>query len=333
MRPYFSSEEMTAAVAHGIEASAFPDRTGSKIRLIPHPTGEGFICPAFDVETNRCRIYPVRPLDCRLYPFAVIRPPHGDEVLLGWDRKCPYLREETDRMLPLSVSSEIARQLQQGDEPSVLTRHPGLIGAFQEDVWVMEPLSTLRAPDSIRMEPPDPRLTTMAAADYSKLQEACQAHRSGEFSTSVASTLLMWQPLIRFWWARIEGGACVVAEQAGTFFLPIPPFTTDLIPATASALGLLNRLNPNPAVSRIERLSEAQMQKLKEAGFSCRWQGEEFIYERKALVELSGGLYKGQRGNYNRAQRSYHPRYEPYSSSDRDECLKIYARWRKKKTS
>lgn len=109
LRPYFTSEEMTAAVAHGMEASAFPDRRGGKIRLIPHPTGEGFICPAFDVETNRCRIYPVRPLDCRLYPFAVMRPPHGDEVLLGWDRKCPYLREETDRMLPLSVSSEIAR--------------------------------------------------------------------------------------------------------------------------------------------------------------------------------------------------------------------------------
>lgn len=193
---------------------------------------------------------------------------------------------------------------------------------------MIQPLPAVRAPQSIRVTPPNPRLTLLTVDDYPKLQAACRTNGPDELSTSIAVTLLIWQSLMRFWWARIEGGACVVAEQAGTFFLPIPPFTTDLIHATASALDLLNQLNPNPSVSRIERLSEAQMHPLKEAGFSCRWQGEEFIYERKALVELSGGLYKGQRWNYNRALRSYHPRYEPYSSSDLQACLHLYARWR-----
>lgn len=328
LRPYFTSEEMTAAGAHGMEASAFPDRRGGKIRLIPHPAGEGFICPAFDVETSRCRIYPVRPLDCRLYPFAVMRPPHGDEVLLGWDRKCPYLREETDRMLPLSVSSEIARQLRQGNEPSVLTRHPGLIGAFQEDVWVIQPLPAVQAPHSIRVTPPDPRLTLLTVDDYPKLQAACRTNGPDELSTSIAVTFLIWQSLMRFWWAEVEGGISLVAEQAGTFFMPIPPFGSDLVNAATSAVDLLDQLNRNPAVSRIERVSESQMRKLKTARFSCRWQGEEYLYERKALAELAGGRYKSQRWNDNQARRRYHPSYEPYSSSDLQACLYLYARWR-----
>jgi hypothetical protein len=333
MRPYFTAEEISTAVAHGISPDAFPEAKGSKIRLIPHPAGQGYICPAFEVETHRCRIYPVRPLDCRLYPFSIMRPPQGDGVLLGWDRKCPFLREETDRTLPLTVSAEIARQLQEGGERSILARHPGLIGEFQEDVWVMEPLPALRSPERTHPEPPDSRLIPLAPDDYVRLKTVCARAGSGELSTGEAATLMMWQALMKLWWAQIDGGHCLVAEQSGTFFLPVPPFSTDLVNSAATALDLLDRLNRNPAVSRIERVSESQRPLLEAAGFFCRRQGVEYLYDRKALAGLPGDRYKSPRWNYNQAKRRYRPRYESYLPSDLSDCLRLYARWRAFKES
>lgn len=124
LRPYFTAEEIQRAVARGIDRSHFPDPSGCQIALTPHPSGEGYLCPAFDPTTSHCRIYEDRPLDCQIYPLAVMWAPPtaaGEErearddrqessplpmarsplaaasaeklqVVLGWDTKCPYLR-------------------------------------------------------------------------------------------------------------------------------------------------------------------------------------------------------------------------------------------------
>ncbi|HKT34965.1 MAG TPA: hypothetical protein VJR03_09045, partial [Nitrospira sp.] len=47
LRPYFTGEEITRAVQHGLPAAAFPDALGSQVALIPAAEGEAFHCPAF----------------------------------------------------------------------------------------------------------------------------------------------------------------------------------------------------------------------------------------------------------------------------------------------
>ena len=69
LRPYFTAEEIQAAIAAGVPSDAFPDHAGTKIRLVPY--GEGFICPAFNPKSGECGIYHSRPLDCRLYPVSL----------------------------------------------------------------------------------------------------------------------------------------------------------------------------------------------------------------------------------------------------------------------
>ncbi|MFH0790754.1 MAG: YkgJ family cysteine cluster protein [Candidatus Omnitrophota bacterium] len=51
-----------------------------KIQPIPHPAGEGFICPFLDAAVNKCKIYAFRPFECRLYPFLIAL--RGGKVLL-----------------------------------------------------------------------------------------------------------------------------------------------------------------------------------------------------------------------------------------------------------
>jgi hypothetical protein len=123
LRPYFTADEIRSAVALGLDRASFPDPAGGQVALVPNPSGEGYLCPAFDPATFHCRIYEARPLDCRIYPLALMWAPPvaagngqsviGDssesfplpmahnpvpaasaeklQVVLGWDSKCPFL--------------------------------------------------------------------------------------------------------------------------------------------------------------------------------------------------------------------------------------------------
>src|SRR3990172_3237291 len=75
LRPFFTRDEIQAAIAAGISPEYFPDPQGCQIDLISHPSpgAEGYICPCFNPENGHCKIYEVRPLDCQLYPVALMR--------------------------------------------------------------------------------------------------------------------------------------------------------------------------------------------------------------------------------------------------------------------
>lgn len=156
------------------------------------------------------------------------------------------------------------------------------------------------------------------------------------------AVLMMWRPLMCFFWTELDGGTALVARQAATYFAPVPPRPRDgpsrgdhLASACRELLAVLNRLNPNPASSRIERIGKSQQPLLSGAGAGpelvCRSEGEEYLYDRQALAELRGDRYKSQRWNCNQAARRFRPSYEPYRSVDLPACLRLYASWRRLK--
>ncbi|HBP89108.1 MAG TPA: YkgJ family cysteine cluster protein [Nitrospirales bacterium] len=160
LRPFFTEEEIQQAVAHGIPSSSFPDHRGSQIKVVRHPTGEGFLCPAFDPTTQHCRIYEVRPLDCQLYPFALMWNAQHDGVVLGWDTLCPFLLEQANSDRPLTVGAptsstltlptafmeqaqRVATYLESDNVLKTLALHPRLVTPFQPEVVVLQPLDRL----------------------------------------------------------------------------------------------------------------------------------------------------------------------------------------------
>ena len=145
LAPYFTREEITAAISpfnkgglRGIfnvipaqagiqnadrgldshlrgndeclEEFSGESKHGCKITLIPYR--EGYICRAFDPATIQCKIYDARPLDCRLYPFAIMWSLSGKEVLLGMDTKCPFVTEHAEDDLLNNASLEITSALE-----------------------------------------------------------------------------------------------------------------------------------------------------------------------------------------------------------------------------
>jgi len=162
LRPYFTEDEIQRAVSHGVTPSSFPDHRGSQVEVVPHPTGDGFLCPAFDPATHHCRIYEVRPLDCQLYPFALMWNEHHDTVLLGWDPLCPFLLDQAlgqaplQQEEPLSSTLELPKPLvdrvravgtylESGDMLNTLAVHPRLVTPFQPAVVVVQRLERLTA--------------------------------------------------------------------------------------------------------------------------------------------------------------------------------------------
>src|SRR5437870_6705209 len=129
LRPYFTREEIQAALVRGISPDAFPDHAGSKVAVVTH--GEGFRCPAFQPETGQCGIFEDRPLDCRLYPVAVMWDRDHAEVVMGWDSKCPFIRDNLESAESRAYVALTAAFLESPEEVQLLISNHPLIALYQ----------------------------------------------------------------------------------------------------------------------------------------------------------------------------------------------------------
>ena len=134
------------------------DAGGCQVDVVPHPSGEGYLCPAFDSETYHCRVYEVRPLDCQIYPFVVMWDEERQNVLFGWDTKCPFLTDQRlskgknqnplpDELLPNFSFRAMVDRLESEETTAILASTPNqLVTRFQDDVVVIQtlPLVTQR---------------------------------------------------------------------------------------------------------------------------------------------------------------------------------------------
>ncbi len=139
LAPFFTGEEM--GLLSSSAKQYFPLTEGSKIKL--KADGEGCICPFFDPATHYCKIYEKRPLDCRIYPFAIMRDETGG-VVLGIDTKCPFIQQYAADPQIEQVSDEVLQFLESDPILEILAAHPDLIGPPQEDVIILHPLEKLK---------------------------------------------------------------------------------------------------------------------------------------------------------------------------------------------
>jgi Fe-S-cluster containining protein len=145
LRPFFTREEIQAAIEAGISPEFFPDPDGCQIRLIPNPLpgAEGYICPCFNPENGHCKIYEARPLDCRLYPVALMSDETGRGALIGLDTKCPYVEEHIEDAAISEYVREVASLLKSPEMQHVIGSNPSLVQRHQEDVIFLYPVEGL----------------------------------------------------------------------------------------------------------------------------------------------------------------------------------------------
>jgi len=109
----------------------------NKIRLKPYK--DIYLCPCFEPDDSKCRIYQDRPFDCMLYPFLLAR--KGDELFLGIDLKCPFLQDKQDSHEFKEFVKYIMEFLGQNEIKELIRKNPQIIGDYQEDIVFLKEIN------------------------------------------------------------------------------------------------------------------------------------------------------------------------------------------------
>ncbi|MEK6631866.1 MAG: phosphatidylglycerol lysyltransferase domain-containing protein [Nitrospirota bacterium] len=328
LRPYFTRDEIGAAVAQGLSPALFTDPVGSQIALVKDAESEGYLCPAFDPATSRCGIYAYRPLDCQLYPLALMWSADGSQIELGWDTKCPFMRE--------AVPGEIHRHaglvhalLQRETTLRLLANNPRLIGRFQEDVIVLASLPELT--DRLRLHQPDPRLRPLRLEDAPRMKQALERSECPGHEALAAYAFVyhyIWTTTLSYWWMERDGVFFLFAHSPGGWFMPLPPLGPRLLEeSVGEGLADLHRWNHGSPVSRIENVTDHQKACL--AGSHLQWSDKspDYLYRADSLAQLAGDSYKSQRALCNRVERTASVTLRPYTVTDQPACRDLFRRW------
>lgn len=336
LRPYFTKQEISRAVEWGLDAKYFPDKAGSHIALVPHPAGDGYLCPAFDSAAGRCRIYENRPLDCRLYPFALMWDPAHERVLLGWDSKCPFMRDA----VPAAIATHAERVLAWLDSEEVgetLAAHPRLIGRFQEDVVVLREVPFLTARlRAMRSRQTETGLAPLTSADASRFTQSLRRSALLDDTAPAAYAFAyhaIWTSLLSYGWMERNDTWYLFARSPDGWFMPVLPIGAAPVERAArEAFDLMREWNGPSAVNRIENVPGRCYETLTRAGFTLRRSAGDYLYDAAALAVLKGDRHKSQRALCNRVEREHRVAVSPYGEGDRIACAALYERWATQKT-
>ncbi len=291
--------------------------------------GAGYRCPAFEPETNRCSIHAVKPLDCRLYPFVLAHNPGGTEVLLAMDTKCPFIESRQEDPKLSAYADRLAAYLDTETGMEYLRKNPKVVGpSWPEYLWVAAlPRATSWIQPGPSAVPPHPALRPVQPEDLPLLRRALEA-RVHTASHYTAASLLGWSDLIRLWWAPQEEGMSLFAEQAGGWFMPVPPLGAGLREdQVQSSWEILKEINQGGGVSRIEGIEPSDVPLFERMGFSVSEGEAEYLYSAPVLARLQGEGYRSQRWAINRCAKAVPFRVRPFEEKDVVPSLQLYTRW------
>ena len=107
-----------------------------KIRPVPDPAGEGFVCAFFESAGNKCKIYNMRPFECQLYPFLINL--RDKKVVLTVDLNCPYVKENMGNQEFKAYVEYLSAYLNSPRQLKMLKDNPQIIQAYEDVLDVIE---------------------------------------------------------------------------------------------------------------------------------------------------------------------------------------------------
>lgn len=124
--PYFSPQEISACKKKNIY---LPLRAVSRKAKLT-AANSMYFCPLFDVAGNKCRVYALRPFDCRLYPFLLRKRKSG--VYLALDTNCPFVHEHMHDPRFQKEIEAVLRYMRSRAGVAMVRANPGLTARYPE---------------------------------------------------------------------------------------------------------------------------------------------------------------------------------------------------------
>ncbi len=142
LAPIFTEKEKQKVISDGADPTLFQPQTdgkSSQIKLKPHK--HYYLCPFFEPKTNECTIYNNRPLDCQLYPFALMFNEDKTQVVLGVDMLCPFSEVKYDTKTFQQHLQLVINYVETEEISNIITENWSLIGNYQDTVKVFHTLN------------------------------------------------------------------------------------------------------------------------------------------------------------------------------------------------
>ena len=105
----------------------------------------GFVCPFLDEGTHKCGIYDSIPLDCRLWPFMIMRSKDGMKVNLVCAERwlCPSLEKISAQEFE-GHKRQIMKMIRDEGIIARVANSPGLIWDYDQDAFIVEEIPELK---------------------------------------------------------------------------------------------------------------------------------------------------------------------------------------------
>lgn len=151
-----------------------------------------------------------------------------------------------------------------------------------------------------------------------------------ELSVYAFENIYIWRTLFNIQWAVVKDNLCVFFQDKIGCFLYIPPQGETQKPeAIEGSFTIMDKINKNKNISRIENIEEKDLPVYRDLGYECKEKFGEYLCLRKELVKLAGDRFKSKRSAFNYFVKNYKYEYMPFDLKYRDNCLNLYSRWMK----
>ena len=107
-----------------------------KLKLVPNPSKDGFLCPFLSGLDNKCKIYNLRPFECQLYPFLLTL--RGKRALLTVDLNCPYINKNLNTPEFKEYAKYLTEYLNSPILVRMLKENPQILQAYDDVQEVVE---------------------------------------------------------------------------------------------------------------------------------------------------------------------------------------------------
>ncbi|MFP4472938.1 MAG: phosphatidylglycerol lysyltransferase domain-containing protein [Candidatus Omnitrophota bacterium] len=287
-------------------------------------TADDGMCLQLEPEEHRCLIYEARPLECRIYPFMLVR--HGGRVVLAAHLSCPYIQENWQTPSYERYAEGLRKYLRRQDVYNYFFRNPAMIREYELDDQELDVIAEWPVLDPVI----DPKVFRRR----SELARALKDAGSRDLSAYAFPAVAMWEPFFAFDAVDISGSVCLFATDRLGTFLYFPPLAKSCSAETIdAAFACLRQINLHPAYVRMEHVPFAIIETLDAGRYRWYEREPEVIYCRKEIAALAGRPYKNRRHEYNVCAAQHRMVFRPYQPRDYEACLSLYERWAEQKTA
>jgi hypothetical protein len=161
-----------------------------------------------------------------------------------------------------------------------------------------------------------------------KLFNRYLGHSFSELAAFSFANIYIWRIIYDIYWAVIQKSLCIFFRDRIGCFMYLPALSARLNPeAIRQAFMIMDKINGNPDVSRIENIPQEHLYDYRSLGYLCREKYPDYLCLRSDLAQLKGNKFKSQRAAYNYFVKHYDYNVRRLGEQDKTDCLDLFDAW------